>query len=168
MQTDAEPTEKPAERIRSVGLKVTAQRLALLHALTGSPHASAEQLFALVSEELPGTSLQAVYAVLTTFTAAGLVRRIEPAGSAARYERRVGDNHHHVVCTACGAVGDVDCVVGAAPCLVPSDSGGFAVQSAEVTFWGLCGVCQAVPAPQPLRGTGSPRSFRSPVRRPRQ
>jgi Fur family ferric uptake transcriptional regulator len=149
MTTDAvstagtEPTSAAlAESIRDVGLKVTAVRLAVLRALGGAPHSDAERLFRAVHAELPGTSLQAVYGVLTAFTAAGLVRRIEPAGSAARYERRVGDNHHHVVCTDCGAVGDVDCLVGEAPCLSPSDTGGFVVQSAEVTFWGLCAACQ--------------------------
>ena len=140
--TDARATDALAAGIRSAGLKVTAQRLAVLHALADSPHASAERVFAAVRAELPGTSLQAVYGVLTAFSSAGLVRRIEPAGSAALYERRVGDNHHHLVCTACGAVHDVDCVVGEAPCLTPSDARGFALQSAEVTFWGLCPSCQ--------------------------
>jgi Fur family ferric uptake transcriptional regulator len=91
---------------------------------------------------LPGTSIQNVHNVLGDLTTAGLVRRIEPAGSAALYERRIGDNHHHVVCTGCGAVADVDCVVGHAPCLHPSDAGGFAIDTAEVTFWGLCPSCQ--------------------------
>lgn len=133
-----------ADAIRASGLKVTAPRLAVLRALTDSPHASADRVFSAVRTELPGTSLQAVYGVLGAFEAAGLVRRLEPAGSAALFERRVGDNHHHIVCTRCGAVRDVDCALGAAPCLVPSDSWGFAVHSAEVTFWGLCPDCQAV------------------------
>jgi Fur family ferric uptake transcriptional regulator len=136
-----------ADSIRGVGLKVTAVRLAVLRALGGAPHADAERLFQAARTELPGTSLQAVYGVLTAFTAAGLVRRIEPAGSAARYERRIGDNHHHIVCTRCGAVGDVDCVVGEAPCLAPSSTGGFVVESAEVTFWGLCAECQSANLP---------------------
>src|SRR5680860_325302 len=139
--TDAAAMETLAAGIRSAGLKVTAQRLAVLGALADSPHATAERVFAAVRSGLPGTSLQAVYGVLTAFTAAGLIRRIEPAGSAALFERRVGDNHHHLVCTACGAVHDVDCVVGEAPCLTPSDAHGFAVASAEVTFWGLCPSC---------------------------
>lgn len=133
----------PAAEIRAVGLKVTAPRLAVLHGLTESPHATADQLFEAVSLELPGTSLQAVYGVLGAFTTAGLVRRIEPAGSAALFERRVGDNHHHIVCTNCRSVTDVECVVGEAPCLTPGDSAGFIVQTAEVTFWGLCPACQA-------------------------
>lgn len=144
--TDATATDTLAAGIRSAGLKVTAQRLAVLQALADSPHATAERVFAAVREGLPGTSLQAVYGVLTAFTSAGLVRRIEPAGSAALFERRVGDNHHHLVCTGCGAVHDVDCVVGEAPCLTPSDARGFAVAAAEVTFWGLCPSCRAAPA----------------------
>ncbi|WP_425402265.1 Fur family transcriptional regulator [Glaciibacter superstes] len=131
-----------ADRIHAAGLKVTAVRLAVLHALESAPHAGADALFTAVRGDVTGTSVQAVYGVLTSFTAAGLVRRIEPAGSPARYELRTGDNHHHVVCTGCGAVGDVDCVVGEAPCLTPSNTGGFSAQSAEVTFWGLCASCQ--------------------------
>ncbi|MGO4692555.1 Fur family transcriptional regulator [Glaciibacter sp. 2TAF33] len=131
-----------ADSIRSAGLKLTAPRLAVMHALADAPHADAEHLFAAVHADLPGTSLQAVYGVLTALTGAGLVRRIEPAGSPARFERRVGDNHHHAVCSRCSAVHDIECVVGEAPCLTPADTGGFAVQSAEVTFWGLCANCQ--------------------------
>jgi Fe2+ or Zn2+ uptake regulation protein len=132
-----------AAEIRAAGLKVTAPRLAVLSGLAESPHATADQLFEAVSRQLPGTSLQAVYGVLGAFSTAGLVRRIEPAGSAALFERRVGDNHHHLVCTGCRSVTDVECVVGEAPCLTPSDSAGFIVQTAEVTFWGLCPACQA-------------------------
>jgi Fur family ferric uptake transcriptional regulator len=132
-----------AAEIRAAGLKVTAPRLAVLRGLAESPHATADQLFESVSATLTGTSLQAVYGVLGAFTTAGLVRRIEPAGSAALFERRVGDNHHHLVCTGCRSVTDVECVVGQAPCLTPSDSAGFVVQTAEVTFWGLCPACQA-------------------------
>jgi Fe2+ or Zn2+ uptake regulation protein len=143
--TDAVVTESLDESIRSSGLKVTAPRLAVFRALADAPHATAEQLFAAVSGELPGTSLQAVYGVLTAFATAGLVRKLEPAGSAARFERRVGDNHHHSICTRCSAVSDIDCVVGAAPCLDPGIASGFAVHTAEVTFWGLCAGCQALP-----------------------
>ena len=132
-----------ADSIRAAGLKVTAPRAAVMTALVNIPHADAEQLYSAVRTQLPGTSLQAVYGVLTALAGAGLVRRIEPAGSAALYERRIGDNHHHAVCTNCKSVTDVDCVIGEAPCLVPSDTSGFAVQSAEVTFWGLCPACQA-------------------------
>jgi Fur family ferric uptake transcriptional regulator len=128
--------------LREGGLKATRGRVAVLEALTDLPHADADTVFRALGPVLPGTSIQNVHNVLGDLTAAGLVRRIEPAGSAALYERRIGDNHHHVVCTGCGAVADVDCVVGHAPCLQPSDAGGFAVSTAEVTFWGLCPSCQ--------------------------
>ncbi len=128
--------------IRDAGLKVTEPRLAVLRALEAKPHADADTVFGAVKRDLPGTSLQAVYGVLSALTAAGLLRKIEPAGSSARYERRTGDNHHHLVCTQCHAIQDVDCVVGQAPCLTASDDGGFAIHTAEVTFWGLCPQCQ--------------------------
>ncbi|XPP26676.1 MAG: Fur family transcriptional regulator [Leucobacter sp.] len=131
------------EALRAAGLRATAGRLAVLEALESMAHTSAEQVYEAVSAGLPTTSIQSVHNILTDLTAAGLIRRIEPAGSAALYERRVHDNHHHVVCTGCGAVDDVDCVVGHAPCLDPSSTSGFAVQTAEVTFWGLCPNCQA-------------------------
>jgi Fe2+ or Zn2+ uptake regulation protein len=132
--------------IRKAGLRVTAQRVAAVRALRVGSHASAEEVFERVAATLPGTSLQATYVVLAALTGAGVLRRIEPAGSAARYELRIGDNHHHVVCSLCGAIEDVDCVVGAAPCLHPSDAAGFLVQAAEVTFWGLCPECRAAEA----------------------
>ena len=135
-----------AAEIRAAGLKVTAPRLAVLQGLATSPHATADQLYDSIRSTLTGTSLQAVYGVLAAFTTAGLVRRIEPAGSAALFERRVGDNHHHIVCTRCHSVRDVECVTGEAPCLTPSDTAGFVVQTAEVTFWGLCPDCQAATA----------------------
>ena len=113
-----------------------------MRALDGAPHASAEKVFGAVRIELPSTSLQAVYGVLTAFVASGLVRKVEPAGSAALFERRVGDNHHHLVCTECSLIQDVDCAIGSAPCLVPSNTGGFAVHSAAVTSWGICSGCQ--------------------------
>jgi len=128
--------------LHDAGLKATRGRVAVLDALTERPHADAETVFRAVLPALPGTSIQNVHNVLGDLAAAGLLRRIEPAGSAARYERRIGDNHHHVVCTSCGAVADVDCVVGHAPCLHPSDAGGFEIGAAEVTFWGLCPSCQ--------------------------
>ncbi|GAB3123502.1 Fur family transcriptional regulator [Glaciibacter psychrotolerans] len=144
---ERQPADSFADSIHAVDLKVTATRLAVLAALSTRPHSSAEVMFEAVSRELPATSMQAVYGVLAAFTAAGLVRRIEPAGSAALYERRVGDNHHHLVCTRCTAVHDVDCAVGEAPCLTPAQStgsaAGFVVHEAEVTFWGLCASCQA-------------------------
>ncbi|MDR6612094.1 Fur family transcriptional regulator [Leifsonia sp. 1010] len=135
-------TARLESALREAGLKATRGRVAVLEALTDRPHADAETVFRTVLPSLPGTSIQNVHNVLGDLTAAGLLRRIEPAGSAALYERRIGDNHHHVVCTGCGAVADVDCVVGHAPCLHPSDAGGFAIDTAEVTFWGLCPSCQ--------------------------
>lgn len=129
--------------LRGAGLRVTAGRVAVLDALSSMPHTDADQLFRVVARDVPTTSIQSVHNILADLTAAEIIRRIEPAGSAALYERRTGDNHHHVVCTGCGAVADVDCVVGHAPCLTPSSSEGFAIQSAEVTFWGLCADCQA-------------------------
>ncbi|WP_226534019.1 Fur family transcriptional regulator [Microbacterium paraoxydans] len=128
--------------LHGAGLRATAGRVAVLEALDSMPHTDAERIFRTVSSVLPTTSIQSVHNILADLTAAGLIRRIEPAGSAALYERRIGDNHHHVVCTSCGAVGDVDCVVGEAPCLHPSSAGGFTVQTAEVTFWGVCPSCQ--------------------------
>ena len=128
--------------LHDAGLRATAGRVAVLEAMESMAHTDAERVFRAVSEVLPTTSIQSVHNILADLTTAGLLRRIEPAGSAALYERRTGDNHHHVVCTQCGAIGDVDCVVGEAPCLTPSSAGGFTVQTAEVTFWGLCPSCQ--------------------------
>lgn len=133
----------PAATLQAAGLRVTAGRLAVLGALHASPHADAERVFRTVIAELPTTSIQSVHNILADLAAAEIIRRIEPAGSAARYERRIDDNHHHVVCTGCGSVADVDCVVGQAPCLVPSSNAGYIVHSAEVTFWGICPTCQA-------------------------
>lgn len=135
--------------LRAAGLRVTAGRVAVLGTLATHPHANADAVFRNVIDALPGTSIQNVHNVLGDLTDAGLLRRIEPAGSPALYERRIGDNHHHVVCTSCGAVADVDCVVGHAPCLTPSDASGFAVSTAEVTFWGLCPSCQERAAKAP-------------------
>jgi len=126
--------------LRSAGLRVTAGRLAILEALDGNPHSDAATLHAVLSGQ---TSVQSVHNVLSDLTTAGIIRRIESAGSAARYERRAGDNHHHVVCTMCGAVADVDCVMGDAPCLHPSDAAGFTISTAEVTFRGVCANCSA-------------------------
>ena len=130
------------QELRSAALRATSGRVAVLRALESAPHSSAEQVFALITDDLPGTSPQAVYMVLNDLARAGLIRRFEPAGSAALYERRTGDNHHHLVCESCGAVSDVDCVVGQAPCLTPDSDHGFTVREAEVTFWGLCARCQ--------------------------
>lgn len=138
MVTEPELTD----RLRSADLRVTAPRLAVLAALGAGSHLDAERVTAAARERLGSLSTQAVYDILRAFTEAGLVRRIEPAGSPARFETRVADNHHHVVCRRCGATTDVDCVVGAAPCLDPSDADGFVIDEAEVTFWGTCPSCQ--------------------------
>ncbi|MEV6152676.1 Fur family transcriptional regulator [Nonomuraea sp. NPDC052129] len=130
-----------AEELRAAGLRVTAARVALLQAVRDGDHLGVEAIASGVRDRVGHISLQAVYEALHALTAAGLVRRIEPAGSPARYEGRVGDNHHHIVCRSCGAVADVDCAVGEAPCLTASDEHGFAVDEAEVIYWGLCPGC---------------------------
>ncbi|MGV9945240.1 Fur family transcriptional regulator [Rhodococcus aetherivorans] len=132
----------PPAQLRSVGLRVTAPRVAVLGAVAAHPHSDADEIAAAVRSELGSVSTQAVYDVLKACVGAGLLRRIEPAGSPARYETRIGDNHHHLVCRSCGAVTDIECVVGAAPCLEPSDDHGYVVDEAEVTFWGLCSDCR--------------------------
>lgn len=132
----------PKALLRAVGLRVTAPRVAVLEALAAEPHSTADDVAGRVRQDLGSVSTQAVYDVLRACVNAGLVRRIEPAGSSARYETRTGDNHHHLVCRVCGRVADVDCAVGEAPCLEPSDLGGFTVDEAEVVFWGLCPDCQ--------------------------
>ena len=131
--------------LRDAGLRVTESRRAVIDALAARPHSSVDELFPLVVERMPGASRQSVYNALGDFTDAGIARRLEPAGRAGMYELRVGDNHHHLVCSRCGAVEDVDCVVGEAPCLTPSHSRGFTVASAEVTFWGVCPACAGAP-----------------------
>jgi len=130
--------------LRSRGLRVTRPRLAVLEILDANHgHLDVEQITARVRTRLDSVSVQAVYDVLGALSRAGLARRIEPAGSPARFERRAGDNHHHIVCRGCGEIADVDCAVGAAPCLDPSQAHGFEVDEAEVTFWGLCPSCQS-------------------------
>ena len=137
----------PEQQLREAALRVTGPRVAVLTEVRLHPHADVDTLTSMVRARLGSVSTQAVYDVLRALTDAGLVRRIEPAGHPARFERRVADNHHHVVCRRCGATSDVDCVVGAAPCLAPSDAHGFAVDEAEVVFWGLCPACQEAPRP---------------------
>jgi Fur family transcriptional regulator, stress-responsive regulator len=132
----------PAAVLREAGLRVTASRIAVLSEVTQAEHITTDQVALAVRERIGSISTQAVYDVLGALSRAGLVRRIEPAGSPARYETRVGDNHHHVVCRSCGAIADVDCAVGEPPCLSPADANGFVVDEAEVTFWGLCPTCQ--------------------------
>ena len=129
--------------LRGAALRVTSPRLAVLAAVHDHPHADTDSIIRLVREDLRAVSHQAVYDVLRALTLAGLVRRIEPPGSVARYEARVGDNHHHVVCRSCGAIADVDCAVGETPCLTASDDAGYTIDEAEVTYWGRCSECAA-------------------------
>lgn len=128
-------------QLRAAALRVTRPRLAVLAALREHPHVDTETVIALVRAEHPMVSHQTVYDVLRALTDAGLVRRIQPAGAVARYESRIGDNHHHAVCRSCGAIEDVDCAVGEAPCLTASDAHGFVVDEAEVVYWGICPRC---------------------------
>jgi Fur family transcriptional regulator, stress-responsive regulator len=136
-----------AERLlRERGMRVTKPRLAVLAVLADGGHLEVDEVAARVRDRLDSVSTQAVYDVLAALARAGLARRIEPAGSPARYEARAGDNHHHVVCRGCGSIADVDCAVGEAPCLDPHTAQGFEIDEAEVTFWGLCPACQALRA----------------------
>jgi Fur family transcriptional regulator, stress-responsive regulator len=134
--------------LREVDLRVTRPRVAVLSAVHGHPHADTDAIIGFVRAEIGDVSHQAVYDVLRAETRAGLLRRIQPPGSVARYEARVGDNHHHLLCRSCGAIVDVDCAVGDAPCLTPSDDHGFAVDEAEVVYRGLCPDCSPQPAPE--------------------
>ena len=127
--------------LRGAALRVTRPRVAVLTAVYEHPHADTDWIIGVVREDLGEVSHQAVYDVLRALTAAGLVRRIEPSGSVARYESRVGDNHHHVVCRLCGAIEDVDCAVSDTPCLTASDDNGYSIDEAEVVYWGLCPTC---------------------------
>lgn len=129
------------QSLRAVGLRVTRQRTAVLTAVAAQPHADTTAIIELARATVPELSHQAVYDSLRTLTQAGLVRCIEPAGSVARYETRTDDNHHHLVCRSCSHIVDIDCAVGAAPCLTPSHDHGFVIEEAEVVFWGLCPQC---------------------------
>ncbi|MFF6782849.1 transcriptional repressor [Streptomyces sp. NPDC012510] len=133
-----------ADELRGAGLRVTAARVALLDTVRHGDHLGVEAIASGVRDRVGHISLQAVYEALNALADAGLVRRIEPPGSPALYEGRVGDNHHHLVCRSCGAVVDVDCAVGHAPCLTASDDQGFAIDEAEVIYWGLCPACSEV------------------------
>ena len=135
----------PEHLLRSHGLRVTRPRTTVLEILAEGGHLEVDEIASKVRGRLDSVSTQAVYDVLGALARVGLARRIEPAGSPALYEHRVGDNHHHVVCRGCGAIADVDCVTGRAPCLEPAASHGFVVDEAEVTFWGLCPDCQSPP-----------------------
>ncbi|MGH3186683.1 MAG: Fur family transcriptional regulator [Streptosporangiaceae bacterium] len=131
----------PVELLRQGGYRVTGQRLAVLRAVSAHPHVTADAVADAVRTEMGAISVQAVYDALGVLVDVGLVRRIQPAGSPARFEARVSDNHHHVICRSCGRTDDVDCAVGFAPCLTPSDDHGFSIDEAEVIYWGLCPDC---------------------------
>ncbi|MGP3960268.1 Fur family transcriptional regulator [Nonomuraea sp. 3N208] len=139
----APQTPTAAEELRGAGLRVTAARVALLDTVRHGDHLDVEAIASGVRDRVGHVSLQAVYEALHALTAAGLLRRIEPSGSPARFEGRVGDNHHHVVCRSCGVVADVDCAVGEAPCLTASNDQGFVIDEAEVIYWGLCPNCSS-------------------------
>lgn len=136
------PAAAPADLLRRHGVQVTAQRLAVLRAVTGRPHGTADEVAELVREDIGTISRQAVYDALGVLVDKGILRRIQPAGSSTRFEHRVGDNHHHLVCRVCGTTVDVDCAVGSAPCLDPSDAGGFEIDEAEIVYWGRCPRCR--------------------------
>ena len=145
-------TEAPvdlAALLRQHGVQVTAQRLAVLRAVSARPHSTADDLDTVVRAELGGISRQTVYDVLGALTEKGLLRRIQPAGSPARYEDRVGDNHHHLICRSCGRMVDVDCAVGYTPCLTAADELGYEIDEAEVIYWGRCPVCAAATSAAP-------------------
>jgi len=148
---DVQGTVDYAEQLRGAALRVTRPRVAVMQAVDAHPHADTDTIVSAVrSRGLPDVSRQAIYDVLGALTEVGLLRRIQPSGSLARYESRVGDNHHHVVCRSCGAVADVDCAVGETPCLAASDAHGYAVDEAEVIYWGLCPGCQSQQAAESL------------------
>ena len=133
----------PADLLRQLGIQVTAQRLAVLRAVTGHPHTTADAVAEAVRAEIGAISLQSVYDALGLLVAERLVRRIQPAGSPARFEDRVGDNHHHLICRICGRLVDVDCAVGSTPCLTAADDMGYEIDEAEVAYWGRCSDCLA-------------------------
>ncbi len=137
------PTRDPADLLRQHDLLVTAQRLAVLRAVAGRPHGTTEEVAEAVRTEIGAISRQAVYDALGILADKGLIRRIQPAGSPARYEDRVGDNHHHLICRSCGRMVDVDCAVGVRPCLTAADDAGYEIDEAEVIYWGRCPECVA-------------------------
>ena len=153
---------EPADLLRQRGIQVTAQRLAVLRAVADQPHITADAVAAAVRTEIGAISLQSVYDTLGLLVSEGVIRRIQPAGSPARFEDRVGDNHHHLICRICGRVVDVDCAVGAAPCLKAADDRGYQIDEAEVAYWGRCPDCAAVAraASTSDRSTRRPRTER--------
>ena len=163
--------------LRARGIQITAQRLAVLRAVSGQPHISADGVAEIVRDEIGAISLQSVYDALGLLVAEGLIRRIQPAGSPARFEDRVGDNHHHLICRLCGRVVDVDCAVGFAPCLTAIDDRGYEIDEAEVVYWGRCPDCLAQTRPPtppttstapPPNGKNNPQSNNRRGRRPRR
>ncbi|MET0144187.1 MAG: Fur family transcriptional regulator [Ilumatobacteraceae bacterium] len=136
----------PAELLRQHGFKVTAQRLAVLRAVAGRPHLTADDVVDVVRDDIGAISRRSVYDAVGVLADMGLLRRIQPSGSAARYEARVGDNHHHLICRSCGGLVDVDCAVGDAPCLTAADDAGYQIEEAEVIYWGSCPSCQQAAA----------------------
>jgi Fe2+ or Zn2+ uptake regulation protein len=159
-------TTDPAELLRDRGIQVTAQRLAVLRAVATQPHITADGVAELVRAEIGAISLQSVYDALGMLVGTGLIRRIQPAGSPARFEDRVGDNHHHLICRVCGRLVDVDCAAGTAPCLTAADGQGYEIDEAEIAYWGRCPDCVAkTDAPAAAATPAPPR--RSPPRRAR-
>jgi len=138
----------PAELLRSHGVQVTAQRLSVLGAVAKHPHATADDVAREVRSDIGAISRQSVYDSLTVLVEKGILRRIQPVGSAARYEDRVGDNHHHLICRQCGQLTDIDCATGAAPCLTPAQDLGYQIDEAEVAYWGICPQCQVAVPPR--------------------
>src|SRR5688500_13962166 len=153
----------PADVLRQHGIQVTAQRLAVLRAVAGQPHITADGVAEIVRGKIGAISLQSVYDALGLLVAAGLIRRIQPAGSPARFEDRVGDNHHHLICRICGRLADVDCAVGSAPCLTTVDDMGYEIDEAEIAYWGRCPDCLAH-APASSRSDAQTRQRRIPRR----
>lgn len=151
----------PADLLRQHGIQVTAQRLAVLRAVASQPHITADGVAEVVRAEIGAISLQSVYDALSLLAAEGLIRRIQPAGSPARFEDRVGDNHHHLICRVCGRVVDVACAAGSAPCLTAADHMGYEIDEAEVAYWGRCPECLAQRAEAPVPSDPSARRRRS-------
>jgi Fur family transcriptional regulator, stress-responsive regulator len=165
----------PADLLRQRGIQVTAQRLGVLRAVAGRPHITADEVAEVVRAEIGAISLQSVYDALGVLVAEGLIRRIQPAGSPARFEDRVGDNHHHLICRVCGRVVDIDCAIGSAPCLTALDDRGYQIDEAEVAYWGRCPDCLAgssathdtdTPARRRERRTARPEAPKSRQRTP--
>ena len=156
----------PADLLRQRGIQVTAQRLAVMRAVSSEPHITADAVAEVVRAEIGAISLQSVYDALSVLVTEGLIRRIQPAGSPARFEDRVGDNHHHLICRACGRVVDVDCAVGKAPCLTAHDDNGYQIDEAEVAYWGRCPDCQGKSKVRSTRASVRLTSAKAAVKKP--